>query len=411
MGSQISSTSLPGQVSEAGAPDSQPTVTEKVRLEEQDENAHANKPPTDHRSTFLKLPKDIRNIIYNYAFAVEDGYSCNVSRGLICLADEPGYPPKLCSLASLHAGDQWIEDYLTEEYEAFKPYISRKAETWRIEINQLKYVCKQLHRETRGTALKINAGRKLMFHGTRTSGSSDTANPTFRDTGRISGMANFVHFYTKCSPEQQEHIRNVDIIELPLNDEQPRKPDYSRQGNDGGRGAAIASRTWVEHIMTLEFREAFKPRPLSPDQIEKRSFRRRCAELTGRGDAASKHLYKIYRLNPSMRVIARYNEWQDTVDREWIKRMCSYHVALRRDESVIAVSNQEQKLVRELVSHNGGATTSPSLDNLRMSSSVNFVYACTPASWYFMDGRNSRTAVEDLAQRKNEIEMLFEEGV
>lgn len=257
MGSQSSSTSeLVKEKAGAGNPGR--TVTEKP--EEQDEKAHASKPPTDHRSPFLRLRKEIRNIIYSYALAVEDGYICGVSRGVICLADEPGYPPKLCSLAYMHTGYQYNEDYLTEDYELFKPFISRKAEAWRIEINQLKYVCKQLHRETRGITLKTNAGRKLMFHGTRTSGSSGMANPTFHDTGRISGMANFVHFYSKCSPEQQEHIRNVDIIELPLDDEQPRRPDYSWQGNDGGKPAAVASRTRVEHIMALELRKAFKPR-------------------------------------------------------------------------------------------------------------------------------------------------------
>ncbi|KAF2181522.1 hypothetical protein K469DRAFT_713583 [Zopfia rhizophila CBS 207.26] len=238
------------------------------------------------------------------------------------------------------------------------------------------------------------------------------ANLIFHDTGRISGMANFVHFYRKCSPEQQEHICNVDIIELPLDDEQPRKPDYSWQGNDDGRKpAAVASRTRGEHIMALELRKAFKPRPLSPDEIEKRSFRRRCAELTGRGDAASKHLYKICQLNPSIRVIVRYNEWQDAVDREWIKRMCTYRMALRRDKGGITVSNEEKERVRELVLRNGGEATSLSLDNLRMSSSVNFALAGTHPCWYFMDARTVGTARVDLDQRMKEIKILFEEGV
>lgn len=259
MGSQSSSMSLPSQVTEKPE-----LVKEKAgaeELEEQDEKAHASEPPTDQRSTFLRLPRGVRNIIYSYALAVEDGYSNGVWRGIICLADEPGYPPKLCSVSFMHNGYQFNEDYLTEDCELFKPFISRKAEAWRIEINQLKYVCKQLHRETRGITLKINAGRKLMFHGTRTRGSSNTADLGFHDTGRISGMANFVHFYGKCSPEQQEHIRNVDIIELPLDDEQPRKPDYSRKGNDDGdKPAAVAWRTRLQHIMALELREAFKPR-------------------------------------------------------------------------------------------------------------------------------------------------------
>ncbi|KAF2181523.1 hypothetical protein K469DRAFT_713585 [Zopfia rhizophila CBS 207.26] len=126
MGSQSSSTSLPSQVAEAGAWDSRPTVTEKSELvnekagagnpgrtvtekpEEQNEKAYASKPPTDHRSTFLRFPREIRNIIYSYALAVENGYICGVSRGVICLADEPGYPPKLCSLAYMHTGYQLL---------------------------------------------------------------------------------------------------------------------------------------------------------------------------------------------------------------------------------------------------------------------------------------------------------------
>lgn len=150
---------------------------------------------------------------------------------------------------------------------------------------------------------------------------------------------------------------------------------------------------------------------MSPDEIEKRAFRRRCAELTGRGDAASKSLYKICQLNPSIRVIVRYNEWQDTVYREWIKRMCTYRMALRRDKEGIAMSSQEKERVRELVLRNGGAATSPSLDNLRMSSSVNFALAGTPPCWYFMDARTVKTALADLDQRMKEIEILFEEGV
>jgi hypothetical protein len=226
--------------------------------EEQNEKAHASKPLTDHRSTFFGLPIEIRNIIYSLVLTVEDSYSYGVSHGIICLADEPGYPPKLCDIDYMHtidskyAGYEHTEVYLTEDYEPLKPFISREAEAWRIEINQLKYVCKQLHHETRGITLKINAGTKLMFHGTRTrSGISGMANSIFHHTGRVSGMANFVRFYSKCSPEQQEHIRNVDIIELPLDDEQPRNPE---------KPVVVDSRTRLEHLMTLKLGKAFRPR-------------------------------------------------------------------------------------------------------------------------------------------------------
>ncbi|KFX87258.1 hypothetical protein V490_08378 [Pseudogymnoascus sp. VKM F-3557] len=269
MGSQYSSPSLPSQVSDAGGRDSRPAVTEKFESvnkkasarnvgrtatempEEQNEKAHASKPLTDHRSTFFGLPIEIRNVIYSLVLTVEDSYSYGVSHGMICLADEPGYPPKLCdidymhTIDSKHAGYEYSEVYLTEDYEPLKPFISRKAEAWRIEINQLN----------------------------------------------------------KCSPEQQEHIRNVDIIELPLDDEQPRNPEMP---------VVVDSRTRLEHLMTLKLGKAFRPRMfIIPFQNREAFVRRRYAELTGNGDAASKYLYNICQQNPSLRVIVRYNEWQD----------------------------------------------------------------------------------------------------
>lgn len=273
MGSQSSSTSLPSQVTGADSRTSLPIVTEKSKLvnekpgavcetvtekpEEQNEKVHASKSSTEHGNTFLRLPKDIRNIIYSYAFAVKGAYENGVWRGVICLADEPGYPPKLCDIAFMHSGYQYNEDYLTERFATddskfFKLFIFQKGEAWCIEINRLKYVCKQLHRETRGITLKINAGKKLIFHGTRTYDSSGMSDSISHDSGRISGMANFVQFYSKCSPEQQKHIRNVDIIELPLDDEQPRTiHDYGRANDD---------RTRVEQNMVFKLWRAFKPR-------------------------------------------------------------------------------------------------------------------------------------------------------
>ncbi|KFY40193.1 hypothetical protein V495_05573 [Pseudogymnoascus sp. VKM F-4514 (FW-929)] len=303
--------------------------------EEQNEKAHASKSLTDHRSTFFGLPIEIRNVIYSLVLTVEDSYSYGVSHGMICLADEPGYPLKLCDIDYMHtidskyAGYEHTEVYLTEDYEPLKPFISRKAEAWRIEINQLN----------------------------------------------------------KCSPEQQEHIRNVDIIELPLDDEQPRNPE---------KPVVVDSRTRLEHLMTLRLGKAFRPRSLSRFKIEKRSFRRRYAELTGNGDPASKYLYNICQQNPSLRVIVRYNEWQDmrqggyreeksgegggdnelqdTVGLEWIKRMCTYHMALCREKESIAMRDEEKVILRELILSYGGAATKPSLENLRMSSSVNFLW-------------------------------------
>ncbi|KPM34491.1 hypothetical protein AK830_g12081 [Neonectria ditissima] len=362
---------LEKEEADAGNPDC--TVTEKP--EELNEKSHTSEPPTDHRSPLLRLPRHVRNIIYSYALVVRNGYSCEIMYGVICLADKPGYPPKLCSISCLHSkrGDQWSEDFLTEDYEIFQPYVSREVETWRVEINQLKYVCKQLHRETRGITLKINAGRKSMFHGTRT------------NDGRVSGMANFGHFYKKCSPEQQAHMRDVDIIELPLDDEKPRTYEY--------------------------WRKPWKDRDPAFDEIEKRAFRRRCAELTGCADTASKDLYKICQQNPLTRVIVRYDELHDVISQDWTKRMCAYHLALRRNEASIALSAREKELVRELLSRNGGAAKSPALDNLRMSVTVNHHTADCPSTWSFMDDRTIESSKIHFYQRWGENEVIFQEGV
>jgi hypothetical protein len=76
-------------------------------------------------------------------------------------------------------------------------------------------------------------------------------------------MANFVDFNEKCSLEQQQHIRNVDIIELPLDDERPRilRLGFLRSQLDGNCApVAVVPHTWVERIVALKMREALKPR-------------------------------------------------------------------------------------------------------------------------------------------------------
>ncbi|KFY01056.1 hypothetical protein O988_02933 [Pseudogymnoascus sp. VKM F-3808] len=316
--------------------------------EEQNEKAHASKSLTDHPTTFFGLPIEIRNVIYSLVLTVEDSYAYGVSHGMICLADERGYPSKLCDIDYMHTIDhmrhEYTEVYLTEDYGPLKPFISRKAEAWRIDINQLN----------------------------------------------------------KCSPEQQEHIRNVDIIELPLDDEQPRNPE---------KPVVVDSRTRLEHLTTLKLGKAFRPRPLSPFKIEKRSFRRRCAELTGTGHAASRNLFKICQQNPSLRVIVRYNELQDTVGLEWIKRMCTYHMALCREKESIAMRDEEKVILRELILSYGGAATKPSLENLRMSSSVNFGYCSNHPRWHFIDVPTIKVALAGFKQRKEEIDILFQKGV
>jgi hypothetical protein len=278
MGSQTSSTSSPTQVPNADAWDQQELVYEKSSSDETDRTfrekweertpePHVSGPATDQRSTFLRLPKDVRNIIYSYALAVEEGYYSwsGVSHGLVCVADNNiNNTPKLCNLTYMQSDDQrFLEDYLTEDHNLLKPFIARKMDASRIEVCQLKYVCKQLYHETRGLTLKINAGKKIIFHGTRTEGNTGLASLLSRYPGRVSGIANFVDFYGKCSPEQQKHIRDADIIELPLDDERPKilGPSFIHSQLDRNCApAAVVPRTWVEHIIALKLREVLKPR-------------------------------------------------------------------------------------------------------------------------------------------------------
>lgn len=75
------------------------------------------------------------------------------------------------------------------------------------------------------------------------------------------------------------------------------------------------------------------------------------------------------------------------------------------------MNNQEKEIVRDLVLRNGGAATSPSLDNLRMSSSVNFALAGTHPKWYFLVDLTIRLAPVVVDRRIKEIETLFGDGV
>jgi hypothetical protein len=149
---------------------------------------------------------------------------------------------------------------------------------------------------------------------------------------------------------------------------------------------------------------------LTPEEFDKRSFRRRCAELTGQVDAASRKLYKICQQNPSLHVIVRYNEYQDCVDGEWIRRMCTYCLALR-NEVGIAMSKKEKETLRKLLLLNGGPATSSALENLRMSSSVNFSMLSAPPSHYCIGVRNVGMGQVSVGQRLKESLKLFQEGV
>jgi hypothetical protein len=75
------------------------------------------------------------------------------------------------------------------------------------------------------------------------------------------------------------------------------------------------------------------------------------------------------------------------------------------------MSEKEEDTVRALLLRNGGAATSPALDNLRMSSSVNFVLYSTPPSYYCIGVTNVGMALISRGQRLRESKALFREGV
>jgi hypothetical protein len=90
--------------------------------------------------------------------------------------------------------------------------------------------------------------------------------------------------------------------------------------------------------------------------------------------------------------------------------MCSYHLALRNIIG-IAMSDKEEETVRELVLRNGGAATSPPLNNLRMSSSVNFSTCDSHPSYYCIGMKNVGMGQVSAGQRLKETCIMFEEGV
>jgi hypothetical protein len=187
MGFQNILTSLPSQVSGANACDSQPVHKKSELLHEKaggdeadrevvekskeyDPDAHIREPATRHRSTFLSLPKVLCNTIYSYALAVEEGLPLPWSgisqsytpRGRIRLQAQA-----LQTLIHAKRGPA-VHRRLPGRGpgSAQAVHISEKGAS-QVAINQLKYICKQLHHKTRGIRLKINAGKKIIFHGTR----------------------------------------------------------------------------------------------------------------------------------------------------------------------------------------------------------------------------------------------------
>ncbi|KAF2244799.1 hypothetical protein BU26DRAFT_86821 [Trematosphaeria pertusa] len=113
-------------------------------------------PPPGDRCVFLSLPAELRYIVYEYALTEE--------RGLICVASaDSALPLKL---------------YFSQE---------NGRDCRAAEANQLKSVCRQLYRETRGLAPGLN----------------DLA---FRSGDAMSGIELFEHFVQSC-PEAAKTIK------------------------------------------------------------------------------------------------------------------------------------------------------------------------------------------------------------
>lgn len=176
--------------------------------------------------------------------------------------------------------------------------MQRQGEAWKWEINQLKYACKQLHRETSGIALKFNAGAEFIFH----------------ETVGSTGVANFVHFYKRCSPANQECMRAVSIIELEMN------VDHA------DRDIPMPAMSIANNYSPLPY-ERFPD--AGPKEV--RRFNRREPMLIGRAGEASLLLYNICRLTPTLHVVLRYTDRDGTASWDWIQETYAWRIALGRE--------------------------------------------------------------------------------
>ncbi|KAF2877760.1 hypothetical protein BDV95DRAFT_588794 [Massariosphaeria phaeospora] len=142
---------------------------------------------TNSTPLFLKLPAELRNMIYEYALTEQVP--------LFATPHNANRVPKLYVAGGLfpQPPDIPFEDWARG-----------------FEVNQLRYVCRQMHDETRGLALALN---NLTFHG--------------RKSGGRTGSRQFEDFLECISSISKNYIHNVTIL-----DERTRHPmiyDFCRQ--------------------------------------------------------------------------------------------------------------------------------------------------------------------------------------
>jgi len=161
---------------------------------------------------------------------------------------------------------------------------------------------------------------------------------------------------------------------------------------------------------------------LTPAEVLRRSFfRRRCAELTGGGSPAAQYLYSICKHHPALHIVVRYNEYHCFVDDEYVKRLCTYRLALRGNLGDITLVSDESKLLRGELARMGGKASGVALGNLRMTTSVNCEQLGAPDWNYFWCAKevarevcyNSLTGerFEAGSQRVEAWEKMFDMGV
>ncbi|KAF2244801.1 hypothetical protein BU26DRAFT_508782 [Trematosphaeria pertusa] len=203
--------------------------------------ATASVPPTD-RCVLFEMPGELRNRIYQYALTS--------SAPIVYLADkEPFHPSASSTEATTHSSNS----------------------------------CSA--KEKRGT-LKFNAGAEFIFH----------------ETVGSTGVANFVHFYKRCSPANQECMRAVSIIELEMN------VDHA------DRDIPMPAMSIANNYSPLPY-ERFPD--AGPKEV--RRFNRREPMLIGRAGEASLLLYNICRLTPTLHVVLRYTDRDGTASWDWIQ--------------------------------------------------------------------------------------------
>jgi hypothetical protein len=129
-------------------------------------------PPSDGRCLFFKLPAELRNEIYEYALTADDG--------LVCRSQDNKH-------FTYHAlRDGGVED---------------------TEFNQIHYVCRQLHTETKGLVLYLN-NNVIIFK-------CDVAMTSVEDDfillDTTNGLTCAEHFLQQCAPTLHPHLERLTV--------------------------------------------------------------------------------------------------------------------------------------------------------------------------------------------------------